>query len=148
MISFFKLFRPVYRFYIEHGVSNFGPMTYFSGVFLLGMAAPYSGVTGWLDVVAYTVLFAGLVYYFELIFGVRSLQALDPDYEWDPELFMPSLFYLFGAERTHRLTIEELQELKEQEEAEELPAVEDPFAFDNDPSADSDIPIDGFFVTV
>lgn len=136
ILSFFGNLGTWYRFYMQHILSNLNYLAYISGVVVLAMVAPQTGAQGWLELGIYALLFAGAIFFVELVMGVRSLQALDRKFKYDDQLLIPSLFYLFGVRHDYR----------PDPNADKIEVTDDEFGFENDPSAGADVPIDEFWI--
>ena len=65
--------RNAYRFYIEHLLSNLNYLTYLTVIVLLVLSAARGAKGGYIMLAIYALIFSGLIYFVELIMGVRSM---------------------------------------------------------------------------
>ena len=138
-LSFFgQTMASVYRYYMEYILSNLNYLSYLAGIVILSVSSDDAGLAGFFELLTYSLVAAGVIFFVELVMGVKSLQALDRSYPWDDVLLLPQLFYSFGwlthRPRGHNKTFYEHEE--------------EPFEFENDPSVQNDIPIDDFYVFI
>ena len=78
LTRFFNWFKPYYRYYIEHSISNLNYLVYLGSiVFLTIDAIQAQDIQGVLELGIYTMMFGAGSFLMELTHGVGAMKNLD-----------------------------------------------------------------------